>query len=92
VFLEDVVVFGQFPLELRGLPLIFGALGEMVVDSVLGTVAITILVLVAECMPLEQLMFKLGGSIQFVRVAFIHVVLMSVLDVRDVLRMLMVAI
>ena len=88
----DVAVYGQFPLELRELPLIFGVLEEMVVVSAPGTVVNTTSALVVECMPPERLMFKQVGRTLSVLVAFILVALMSVLDVRDVLRMLMVAI
>ena len=86
----DVAVFGQFQQELRELPLNSGALEEMVVDSVLGTGAITILVLAVECTQVEQSTLYLVASIQSVLVAFILVVLMSVLDVKVVLPMLTV--
>ena len=83
----DVAVFGQFQQELRELPLNSGALEEMVVDSVLGTGAITILVLAVECTQVEQSTLYLVASIQSVLVAFTDVVLETALDVVDVLLM-----
>lgn len=85
----DVAVFGQYPLELKELPSIFGVLEEMVVDSVLGTDVTTTSVLVEDTILPKPSMYKKDGLIRFVQEEDIPVAHMNVQDVEDVPLMLM---